>query len=124
MKNDCTPLVVPFLVTKESIDLPLIGYNVIEDCIKNGLTTQELTSVFPCVSSDSVNSLIALIFRNKDTELCVVKTDKHDHTVKNGQTLKVSCRLNHGTIDSDTPVLLNLKKTLICRLDYRFMIVF
>ena len=110
LKNDCTPLVVPFLVTKENIDLPLIGYNVIEECIKNGLTEQELTSVLPRVASASVKSLIALISCNKDTELCVVKTDKHDHTVKKRQTLKVSCRLNHGTIDSDIPVLFELEE--------------
>lgn len=90
-------------MTKENFDLPLIGYNVIEECIKNGLTQQKLTSVFPRVSSASVNSLIELISHNQDTDLCVVKTDKH--TVKKGQTLEVSCRLNHGPIDSDTPVL-------------------
>eukprot|EP00794_Sanderia_malayensis_P002016 gene2016-2293_t len=105
LKNDGTSLVLPFLVTKEYIHLPLIGYNVIGECFIDGSTAQELTSVFPCVSSASVNSLIEFISRKRDPELCTVKTDKHDHTVKKGQTLKVSCRLNHGMIDSDTPVL-------------------
>eukprot|EP00794_Sanderia_malayensis_P014611 gene14611-16124_t len=73
--------------------------------IKDGSTAQELSCVFPCVSSASVNSLIEFISRIRDPELCTVKMDKHDHTVKKGQTLKVSCRLNHGTVDSDTPVL-------------------
>ena len=86
------------------IDLPLIGYNVIEDYIKNGLTGHEMMNVFPKISPANVNCLVELIC-NEDVNVCFVKTDKQNHTIKKGQTLQIPCRLHHGPISTTTPVL-------------------
>ena len=112
LKKDCAPLAVPFLVSHGELNMPLIGYNVIEECIKNGLTEHELINVFPRVPSTNVTGLFQLILRNKDAALCVVKTDKHNRIVKKGNTVKVPCRLNHGPITSATPVLFEPDETV------------
>ena len=40
----------PYLVTTEGMSLPLVGYNVIELCIKTGMTSPELASLFQSLS--------------------------------------------------------------------------
>ena len=72
LKKDCAPLAVPFVISQGELNIPLIGYNVIEECIKNGLTEHELVNVFPRVPSTNVTGLFQLILRNKDAALCVV----------------------------------------------------
>ena len=105
LENNQAPIIVPFLVTKENIDLPLVGFNVIEECIKTNLCEPDLKSVFSSVSSANVSALVDLIKTSSETEFCSVKTGKKDQLIKQGQSLKVSCRLNHGPIDVATPVL-------------------
>ena len=57
------PVIVPFLVTSETIDVPLVGFNVIEEFMKSKseMTDTELACVFPCVSSANINVLVDLI---------------------------------------------------------------
>ena len=101
------PIIVPFLVTSETIDVPLVGFNVIEEFMnsKSEMTDTELACVFPCVSSANISVLVDLIKTNSETDLCVVKTNKKDQVVKPGQGLKVPCRLNHGPLEVETPVI-------------------
>ena len=40
-----------------------------------------------------------------ETELCSVKTNKHDYVVPKKTSTIISCRVNHGPIDKRTPVL-------------------
>ena len=101
------PVIVPFLVTSETIDVPLVGFNVIEEFMKSKseMTDTELACVFPCVSSANINVLVDLIKINSETDLCIVKTNKRDQVVEQGQGLKVPCRLNHGPLEVETPVI-------------------
>ena len=48
---------------------------------------------------------LPLIKTNSETDLCMVKTNKKDQVVKPGQGLKVPCRLNHGPLEVETPVI-------------------
>ena len=105
LKDEQDPILVPFLVTSDDISLPLVGYNVIELCIKSGMTNPELACVFPRASFNDVNNLRDIIEDNVDTDLCAVRTNKKDCLIKSGQCSQISCRVNHGPIDSEIPVL-------------------
>ena len=105
LKDEQDPILVPFLVTSDDISLPLVGYNVIELCIKSGMTNPELACVFPCVSLNDVNNLRDIIEDNVDTDLCAVRTNTKDCLIKSAQCSQISCRINHGPIDSEIPVL-------------------
>eukprot|EP00112_Aurelia_sp_Birch-Aquarium-sp1_P003997 Seg1452.4 transcript_id=Seg1452.4/GoldUCD/mRNA.D3Y31 product="Retrovirus-related Pol polyprotein from transposon 17.6" pseudo=true protein_id=Seg1452.4/GoldUCD/D3Y31 len=105
LTNMQEPIIVPFLVTSETIDVPLVGFNVIEEFMKSEMTDTELACVFPCVSSANINVLVDLIKINSETDLCIVKTSKRDRVVKQGQSLKIPCRLNHGPLEEETPVI-------------------
>ena len=99
------PIIVPFLVSQESIDLPLVGFNVIEECMKIDRCETDLSNVFPSVPSENISSLIDLIKTNNEAEFCCLKTGKKDHLIKRGQSFHVSCRLNHGPVETAAPVL-------------------
>ena len=45
-----------------------------------------------------------------------MKTGKKDHSIKHGQSLLVSCRLNHGPLDVAIPVL--FEKDELAKLPY------
>ncbi len=97
-------LVVPFLIAKEVVRLPLIGYNVIEEFVKNGISSNELKSALADVSSVNCTSLVDLIKSNDETELCNIRTNKRNHMIPSGKTLQVPCRVNHGPIEKEIPV--------------------
>ena len=108
---------VPFLVAREGVECPIIGYNVIESIVKESgsETTPEDTGspildvmkgTFVETKVESVSALVDLI-QTSDTsdELCVIRTPKRNFVVPAGHTVKVSCRANTGPINERTPVL-------------------
>ncbi len=106
LKNEQSPITVPFLVTNNSsIDFPLIGFNAIEACVKTGLTETGLENAFPTLSPINVNLLCQFLESERETDVCSVKTTKKQHVLKSGQTSQIPCRLNHGPIESKTYVL-------------------
>ena len=105
LKSEQDAIVVPFLVTTDDISLPIIGYNVIELCVKSGMTSPDLACVFASLSHKNVNSLYDFIEANDDTDFCTVRTNKNQYLVKRGQCSPISCRINHGPIDSEIPVI-------------------
>ena len=48
-------IIVAFLVTKEIIDLPLVGFNAIEELIKTDMFESDLKSVFSGVPSEKMS---------------------------------------------------------------------
>ena len=62
---------VPLLVTSDSLDYPIIGYNVIDEFV-----TQPSDCNDPMIQS------------------CDVKTSKRDVTIPKKQSMKISCRVN------------------------------
>lgn len=105
-------LLVPFLVTKQKLDLPIIGYNVIETMIKSCISNEQvdhfisgLKACLPESDNDCVIGLIDVINSNDPDSLCLVKTAKKDIVIPPLQTISVQCRANTGPISRPTPVI-------------------
>ena len=75
-------LAVPFLFARESLDLPLISYNVIEHHINLDpiyATAESSNVIFPNADHNKLSTLINFVQTNSiDTDLSSVKTNKHD----------------------------------------------
>ena len=77
---------VPFLVTSETLDYPIVGYNVIQEIIDRDSEESSVNSsnIVDCLKSsfvskvktDKVNTLVNLIKCSKSVEFCQVKTVK------------------------------------------------
>ena len=105
-----TEIKVPFLVTKENIEQPIIGFNVIELIVKNAGTDVEklvegMTNSFRHSQSDTIPALINLIRAADTDELCLVRSTKKANFIPAGETVRLSCRANTGPIHRKTPVL-------------------
>ena len=109
--NLTNALEVPMLVTEFSLDQPIIGYNVIEEMVKNNNAPDEqnllllLSASFPGTSSSNLNAFVNFIQTKSVDEICVVKNGKRNINVPSGHTVKVPCRVNTGLIDEKTPVM-------------------
>ena len=103
---------VPFLVTKEEIEQPIIGCNVIELMVKNTegevdgekVPGRTMKSFHQSRDSD-IQALISIIRATNSDELCFVKSAKKAHTIPAGQTIRLPCRANTGPIHRKTPVI-------------------
>lgn len=93
-------VVVPFLVSKESLDFPIIGYNVIDEITK-GYTNESdnhedltcpLMSSLKGTSSSKISSLINFLQASNEPELCLLKTSKQNVVIPKTSSLLVSCR--------------------------------
>jgi hypothetical protein len=109
--NDEAAMIVPFLVSKDEIETPIIGTNVIEDIIRSpGEYNINEDTLLPSMQSafqadpKDVKSYINNI--QADTkEICDVKSIKKDIIVKKGSNMLINCRANTGPILEKTPVL-------------------
>ena len=108
-------LTVPFLVTEEALDVPLIGFNVIEEIIKSRDSDNDLnrsvTSSFTGLNSHDASTFVNFIQNASQEELCSVKTMKRDVIIPKRQTIKVACRVNTGPVDRSAPVLFEPDET-------------
>ena len=109
-------LLVPLLVASDHLDHPIIGYNVIEELVKypvdNSIPAESnniisaMTATFPTVDSKNIKTLVKLIKTNECSELCLVKTIKHDVLIPQGKTVSVTCGANtRSNAASKLPVL-------------------
>ena len=106
---------VPFLITVGRLEMPILGYNVIEELVK--MTSPEgetptgscilnsLKAGFVDSGESQLEALISLIQTPDDDFLCNVRTSKRDTVIPCGQAVKVSCRANTGPVVSNMPVL-------------------
>ena len=111
-REDEKEITVPFLVTPEQLEQPIIGYNVIELFLQEGENYSENLSVahhivssFNNVGVKDAEQLINIIQRNDGELFCQVKTSKRHITIPKKATKTVPCRANTGTIENTTPVL-------------------
>ena len=95
-------LIVPFLLSPETADYPLLGYNVIEESVKldpDVACTELLCKSFSTIADDQLESLINFIkSKHSDTEVCSVRSDKNDAVVPKGTGVAISCRVNDGPL--------------------------
>ena len=108
---------VPFLVAKDSLDMPIVGFNVIEEITKyfkgdasagvHGSLVNVLTSSLTGADQEKIEALAQLIKSEPVKELATVKSRKQDTVVPKGQSVVVSCRVAVGPV-SKIPVLFEL----------------
>ena len=92
---------VPFLVSNNALDLPIIGYNIIERITQNlsGDTEQPrflvvLSSSLVGVDRDNVEALVDFIKAEKPSNLSMLKTTKKDVVIPPNQSVRISCHVN------------------------------
>ena len=93
---------VPMLVARDSLEHPIIGYNVIEEVIKDqdDITSDTehtlafMTSSFPTVKQENISALVQFIKSTTDSDICSVRTTKHDVVIPSGETVNIACRAN------------------------------
>ena len=108
-------LKIPFLVRKVALDLPIVGYNVIEEITRKSavkVNQDEQTSfvdVLCCSLMDieraEVEALVAFLQSERTCDLCNVKTTKRDIVIQPGQSVKVVCHVDVGPLEMRVPVL-------------------
>lgn len=114
--NTVTQLMVPFLISNYSLELPIIGYNVIEQVVSKVEDEFGVNETLPMLFSENfkgeakqnTTAIINFIKSASQTkqELCVVKTNKRNSVVPQLGTAVIACRANTGYIDTATPALL------------------
>lgn len=127
-------LLVPVLVSCEAgvAEPPVIGYNVIEQLVRDGLAQQPgvtLAVVSDALSIDckKANVLIHLVQSGDQTDReCVVKVGKQSTMIPAGQTKQVKCSVRTGPLPTKQEVLfepeelpkwpegVNITETVIC----------
>ncbi len=108
------PLTVPLLVARDELEFPIVGYNVIEEVIKDrdqvgGESADSLgeimSSAFSEEKQESVTALVELVQTANVESLCALRSGKNNVTVPRGQTVSVACRVDCGPLDEKAPVL-------------------
>ena len=106
---------VPFLITVDRLEMPILGYNVIEELVKVASQEGE-TPQGPCIlnslkagfvdsGESELEALISLIQTPDNDFLCNVRTSKRGTVIPRGQAVRVSCRAKTGPVVSNIPVL-------------------
>ena len=105
MDETATEITVPFLVTKEQLESPVIGYNVIELFVKDNCPEQVLPAIKKSFSKENTDAIALINFINSNTidKLCTVRTSKRKVVIPRGQSVNISCRANTGPIQRTSP---------------------
>jgi len=110
--HSSVPLTVPILVARDELEHPIIGYNVIEEMIKDRAQAQResdvpviviMNAAFRESTVECVNTLADFV-RHLAEYLFVLKSSKNI-TVPQGQTVMVPCRVDCGPLERRKPVL-------------------
>lgn len=113
LSNNDKQISVPFLVsTLQMMDMPIIGYNVIEQFV-NGFGTDKDNNLIESLSTtfaDSVDvsnipKLVNFIRSTRHHQLCDLRTTKQNVVIPKGSSKMVTCRANTSYIDAKMPVL-------------------
>ena len=106
------PLTVPILVARDELEYPIIGYNVIEEVIRNkgqeegqGAVVDIMSSAFVDVNVESVGALVEFVQGPEEESLCWLRSGKNNVLVPAGQTVVVPCHVTCGPLERRTPVL-------------------
>ena len=102
--QNSTELTVPILLTKEKLELPIIGYNSIEHFIHEFENSQAEPAVtisdILCDSLYEKNELNVSTYvnfvktRNENNPVCSVRTNKNSINVPKGKIMKIPCNVN------------------------------
>ena len=106
--NSDYELKIPFLVSKVVLDLPVVGYNVIEEITRKSVVKvnqdkqTSFVDVLCCSLMDieraEVEALVAFLQSERTYDLCNIKTTKRDIVIQPGQSVKVVCHVDVGPL--------------------------
>ena len=99
-------LKVPFLVTENDIEQPIVGFNVILDFLKfDKLAFIESLSKFSSVRSENVECVVNLLSTIEDDFLSSVKSEKRNIVIPAGNVMKVKCKIKAVELTAPVPVV-------------------
>lgn len=126
--DDKYGMLVFFLVLKDVLDYFIVGYNVIEEIVKNFVSdflnnyeeilVNVLSISFLSVKQENVKVLIGFIRINILSELCRVKVIKKDVVVLKNEIMVVFCFVSIGLIELRFLVLFELDVELFWLLGF------
>ena len=104
---------VPFLVTKDNIKDPIIGFNVIktlidmatEDRLRHEIAKEVLKYCSNVVDENTVSAFVATVQSTSSVEMSAVKILKTGSTIKAGSTTTLSCKIESLVVEERTPVV-------------------
>ena len=96
-------LCVPFLVSSEITKYPIIGYNVIEEYMKLGIS--DISKLFPTLKTEKGHALVSLLQEPEEDCLATVKTGRKGVTVPAGRECVLTGRVHAGNISHEKAVL-------------------
>ena len=99
-------LVAPFLVTSENLDCPILGYNAIEELVRNDRNPiPTLYESFPGKDKAKLDALVNFIQSTSSHHICSLKTGRKDVVIPKNHTVSVDCRAKTRPVEKLTPVL-------------------
>ena len=85
--------VIPFIVTQCHLDLPIIGYNVIEQLVISSPSTVTISKMLPNINKKRINAFVELVEANVDKEEKISRVKVKKVTKVPANTLmKVKCK--------------------------------
>ena len=100
-------VIVPFLVTPDTLDHPILGTNAIT-LLTEKLPHHVLSSAFkqalPNKSHTVITQLVNLIQAEREPSVSLVKTTKQKITIPANNKVSVKCRIERNYLDQSIPV--------------------
>ena len=100
-------VIVPFLVTSDPLDHPILGTNTII-LLTEKLPAHVLSSTFqqalPDRSHNVITQLVNLIQAERDPSVYLVKTTKQKITIPANNEISIKCRIERNYFDQSIPV--------------------
>ena len=97
-----TPINVPFLISKQTLREPIIGYNVISTISQEKLLPCE---AFPDMDPQDVVTLSSLVLNEENDHLATVKSNKFACVIRAGATISIPCKIKTLHLQRTIPVL-------------------
>ena len=116
-------LLVPFLVTSEKLDCPILGYNVIEELVSQDQNPRPIIyNSFPGKDKAKLDALVNFIQSSSSDAICKVRTRRKDVVIPKDNTVAVSCHANTAPVYKQTPVLFEPDKLVqFCQRAWKLM---
>ena len=106
-----TKLNVPFLVTKEKLIQPIVGYNVISTIAESGASStgddgvNDIQQGFTQLSREKAEALVNCLDADMSQPVSRVKTFKYGATIRAGANMSIPCKVKDIVVSKRTPVL-------------------
>ena len=108
--SDDSAVIVPMLVTRDEIEQPLIGFNVIDQLTKDyrdiGSVPKAIGQSFPDLPANKLMPFVACLTSHHDEMLGTVKSQRRTVVIPKHQSVTIKCRVKCLITEQATPVLL------------------